>query len=172
MEKTAETRASMVDEARRSVAGEGALDVAALAANLGLEVYQERLPDNNGGYIAYDGEDTFIVVNAGHPITRQRFTIAHELGHYVNDWERLQKEGRLDRDKSAASATSEIEADQYAAAILMPEEDTRSFVSLLGPSEITAKVVEQVAEHFNVSKTMAIQRLREVGVTVPYIAFA
>lgn len=161
----------MVNEARVSATKNGALDIVALAANLGLEVYEEKL-ENNAGYIAHAAGDTFIVVNSLDPLTRQRFTIAHEIGHYVNDFDRLQKEGRLDRGTEKDYSDEEVAADQFATSLLIPEAEAKSFLHDGNYSKINSVVVEKMANYFNVSKTMAVQRLREIGFTVPYIVFA
>lgn len=170
--QTAKGRASVVDEARRSIAKEGAVDVVELADRLGLEVYQESLPDSSSGYIEYKDGDTYIVINENHPLTRQRFTIAHELGHYVHDFDKLKELGRLDRSKEKISNEVEIVADTFAANILMPENETKILVKKLNDSKISAEVIEKIAEHFRVSRSMAIVRIRELGISVPYIEFA
>lgn len=171
MDTTAESRSQMVSEARVSATKEGVLDIVALAANLGLEVYQERL-ENNAGYIAHSDGDTFIVVNSLDSLTRQRFTIAHEIGHYVNDFERLKKDGRLDRGAEKVYTEEEMAADKFATSLLIPQSEAEEFLKNGSHKVANAAVVEKMANYFNVSKTMAVQRLREIGVSVPYIVFA
>jgi Zn-dependent peptidase ImmA (M78 family) len=71
-----------------------------------------------------------IGVNALHHPNRQRFTIAHEIGHLVLHRPEITKEIHVDREfpmlmRDAVSATGsdemEIEANCFAAEILMPE---------------------------------------------------
>jgi hypothetical protein len=80
------------------------------------------LPEPKGG------KKWAIAVNAAHPRVRQRFTIAHELGHllmhgftsaHADRGYRL----RFRNQKSAeGSVFEEIEANQFAAELLMPAE--------------------------------------------------
>lgn len=175
MNSAATGRLQLLEESQRGImTSDGFTDVIALSDNLGIEVYQADMPDSQNGYIEYDKDknDTFIVVNQNHPVTRQRFTVAHELSHFVNDYERLLVEGRLDRVKSMHSNGIEAAADKLAAEILMPEKQTRSFIESLNPDESWSKRIELVADKFKVSRSMAIIRLRELGENVPYIEFA
>lgn len=172
---TREGRLHVLRESQRETIEEDKFtDIIALSDRLGVEVYQADMPDSQNGYIEYDKDknDTFIVVNQNHPVTRQRFTVAHELSHFVNDYERLLIEGRLDRIKSMHSNGIEAAADKLAAEILMPEKQTRSFIESLNPDESWSKRIELVADKFKVSRSMAIIRLRELGENVPYIEFA
>lgn len=69
-----------------------------------------------------------IFVNGAHPPTRQRFTLAHELGHLLlHDY----KEPHADRGyvirfrdgrSSEGRVREEIEANQFAAELLMPQD--------------------------------------------------
>lgn len=168
-------RLQSLRESQHSIMTEdGFTDVIALSDRLGIEVYQANMPDSESGYIEYNKEtkDTYIVINQNHPITRQRFTVAHELGHYVNDYENLTEVGRLDRSRSTNKYGTEAEADQLAANILMPEDKTRESIDKFNPNDSWSYKIENIADQFKVSRPMAIIRLRELGIKVPYIEFA
>ena len=89
-------------------------------------------------------EDPLIYVNAADSDVRQRFTCAHELGHYV-----ARTTGRSDdsfgyidrRGPSAAHGTdpSEIYANQFAAELLMPHENVRSLVPQLSDAALAVR---------------------------------
>ena len=78
------------------------------------------------GLIVRDGTVTVIAVNQEHPLTRQRFTTAHELAHAVlheGKEVRYDKDFRVDFRSSESSLgvnVEEMEANFFAAAILMP----------------------------------------------------
>ncbi len=59
------------------------VDVARLAKLEGVEVDRADFGDEISGVLMKDGDRAIIGVNARHAPTRQRFTIAHELGHFV-----------------------------------------------------------------------------------------
>ncbi|MEM7667324.1 MAG: ImmA/IrrE family metallo-endopeptidase [Pseudomonadota bacterium] len=74
-----------------------------------------------------------IVYNAAHHSNRQRFTIAHELGHHIMDETVLRRSvhvdrGTLRRDSLSADGIDkmEIAANAFAASVLMPEELVRT----------------------------------------------
>ena len=156
------------------------IDVVGLAKKLDLSVYSLDMPDNESGSIKKNQAtgDFFIQVNRNHPITRQRFTIAHEIAHFVKHSQALIEKGQLDRNntfKDAAEILREDEADEEAAAILMPEylvDDFFSTKSWSKKTKVDTEMLNEVADSFRVSRTMAITRLRSLGFPIPYISFA
>lgn len=100
--------------------------VIALAGKLGIRVYNAPWPDNISGRIQKDeqrgGSSGFaIFVNKAHPETRRRFTIAHEIAHYVLH-EHAIGDGVFDDAlyRSGLTNAIEVEANKLAADILMP----------------------------------------------------
>lgn len=94
-----------------------------IADSEGLDIAVAEFEDNDiSGYI--DFEKKLIIVNKYHSPSRQRFTIAHELGHWILH----QKELQQDRDivilyrKSIEGETDplEQEANCFAANLLVP----------------------------------------------------
>ena len=61
------------------------IDVIGLAEKLGSEVKFSPFEDHKqlSGMIFRDDERVIIGVNSLHPKTRQRFTVAHEIGHLL-----------------------------------------------------------------------------------------
>jgi Zn-dependent peptidase ImmA (M78 family) len=101
------------------------IDVESVAARLGIRVEHADFGDDVSGVIVRSGETAVIGVNWAHHPNRQRFTIAHEIGHFL-----LHESGTyIDkgtharfRDEQSGSGTDqeEIEANAFAAALLMP----------------------------------------------------
>lgn len=77
------------------------------------------LDKDESGRIVCVGNAIRIVVNDKHPIQRRRYTIAHELGHYL-----LGHLGtdvsQLNRRHQSIKSDEEIEADTFAARLLAP----------------------------------------------------
>src|SRR5690606_2956370 len=98
-----------------------------------------------------------ITINGRHPHTRQRFTLAHEIAHFILH-RPLIGDGIVDDAlyRSSKGDDVEREANRYAAAILMPaplvrkkyREGLRSFAG--------------IAEAFDVSYEVAEIRVREL----------
>lgn len=100
--------------------------VEALARTQGCKIAASDLKDISG--ILVRSSDTVVIgVNRKHPETRRRFTIAHELGHFLlheGREVRFDREFRVSLRSEASSAganVEEIEANFFAASILMPD---------------------------------------------------
>lgn len=103
------------------------VDVNALAKSLGITVYiDENMPTEESGKILRDEEHGghsgySIIVNANEPQVRQRFTVAHEIAHYLLH-RNLIGDGLTDDAlyRSGLSTLEEVHANRLAAEILMP----------------------------------------------------
>ncbi len=98
-----------------------------IAERLGVKAYSANLDRTvSGMLVKQPGEDPEIYVHASDSPNRQRFTCAHELGHYVKrsatgdaEWEYVEHRDLL---TSQGSDPEEIYANQFAASLLMPRE--------------------------------------------------
>jgi len=111
-----------------------------IASALGiLEIRQAPLEGAEGVLITnLDKQEGAILINANSPHTRRRFTLAHELGHFVNPWHTpTSSAGFRCTAKDMRTTTSrtltreqrmEVEANQFAAALLMPQQHIRRFL--------------------------------------------
>ena len=120
-----------------------------------------------------------IGVNSAQSVTRQRFTIAHEIGHLLLhkgedvhiDEKPLSKlltsrEAVQRRDNISSQATDplEIEANQFAAELLMPEEFIRLSVEDLDPETPVDEAIESLSHLFQVSSMAIIHRLTNLKI--------
>ena len=87
---------------------EAPVDVERIARLEGLEIVRRELGDLDGKLVG-----SVIEVNSSHSLVRQRFTIAHELAHFVM------------HSKHGADEYSEREADVFAATLLIPPDVLR-----------------------------------------------
>ncbi|MCY4326154.1 MAG: ImmA/IrrE family metallo-endopeptidase [Rhodobacteraceae bacterium] len=99
--------------------------VVALANDLGLRVFKSGTrawSDNVSGLIKRTSGDGFeIYVNGDHQFHRRRFTIAHEIAHFVLHKDKIGDELTDDAlYRSGLSNEIEREANSFAAKILMP----------------------------------------------------
>lgn len=115
------------------------------------------MPEGVSGCIVKNGKDDFqIIVNRTEPRTRQRFTLAHELAHFL-----LHKEYLGDKFpentllRGGLSSQEEAEANQLATDILMPYHAVDKHI-MDNKGEIT---IVQLAEAFDVSKAAMSVRL-------------
>jgi Zn-dependent peptidase ImmA (M78 family) len=135
-----------------------------IADRLGLQVYATTLePDVSGMLIKQADEDAKVYVNVADSENRQRFSCAHEIGHYVKRVSSRADDawGYIDRRGPSAARgdnPDEIYANQFAAGLLMPEERVRSMSADLGPAALAA--------HFRVSVEAMKFRFDNLG--IPY----
>jgi len=101
------------------------VDVMAVSELYDVDVKFGALPDDLSGFLIHEDDRVVIGVNSLHPKTRQRFTIAHELGHHLlhprDNFVDRQLVFFRDNRSGQASDSREIEANQFAADLLMPE---------------------------------------------------
>jgi Zn-dependent peptidase ImmA (M78 family) len=104
------------------------VDVEVIADHLQVKLLHELGPSDVSGFLTVKGGRAAIGVNSEHSETRQRFTIAHELGHLVLHREAFEKPHvdkfeTIFRDSQSSSGEDrlEVEANLFAAELLMPE---------------------------------------------------
>ncbi|HWW62453.1 MAG TPA: ImmA/IrrE family metallo-endopeptidase [Thermoanaerobaculia bacterium] len=103
------------------------VSVESIARQLGAQIRYEPADDEVSGMVwrAESGR-AIIGVNSLHSKTRKRFTVAHEIGHlrlHVDEAFHVDEGYALRRDSTASLGIDrkEIEANHFAAALLMPE---------------------------------------------------
>jgi Zn-dependent peptidase ImmA (M78 family) len=125
-----------------------AIPVEKIAKKEGATVTYQPFEGNLAGMLVNTPGNVVIGVNSTHPLTRQRFTIAHELGHlflHANsiDGVHLDRDFRVhrrDSNSSLAVDKLEIEANRFAAELLMPHsmimQDIEGMFDVEDPHEV------------------------------------
>ena len=148
------------------------VDPTAVAQFHGVVVWEtDDLPDNISGLMQRDDGEPVIVVNRDHKPQRRRFTVAHELGHALlhDDNFIVDKTARVrlrDKESSLAIHTEEIEANAFAAELLMPrhhvvKQVTRAMKSNKNVTE--PGLIRDLAGRFDVSEQAMGFRLVNLG---------
>ncbi|TDR89538.1 ImmA/IrrE family metallo-endopeptidase [Enterovirga rhinocerotis] len=136
------------------------VDVEGMARALGLIVLRVPLPDNISGSIRCERDGPCTVeVNALHPNTRQRFTLAHEIAHYAMHRD-LIGDGVVDNALYRSEQLADVherQANSFAARTLMPRSLVRE------AWEEGLQTAPELAERFGVSTQVAEIRMRELG---------
>lgn len=173
------TKEQLIERATQFFNEGNSVDVVKIANDLGISVYTIENGDSFNAKISFipDTAKFEITVNQSHPFTRQRFSIAHELAHYVLHNDDVRQLRELDRLPVGHENYSqkEIEADNFAAEILMPETVVKSYALSVGVEEggiFPKEILTLIAQKFKVSPMMAILRLKKLNYIVPYISFA
>lgn len=135
------------------------IDLPSLVEKLGLKLRFEPMEGDESGSLKKDKKTGFwvITINSLHHPNRQRFTIAHELGHYIKHSIQQDEFNDTVFFRNGETNIFETEANCFAAELLMPEQDFRDFV------DKTSSKVDEIAEYFQVS-TMAVRvRAKQLG---------
>jgi hypothetical protein len=135
-----------------------------------IEIREEVLDGLEGGLVVESGKSKGkILVHSQRSEKRKRFTIAHEIGHYVNPSHTVSSlEGfrctsadfRID-DSAAQTVHTKMEAqaNEFAAELLMPERLLKTFFRTRPGLDLDHII--QMSDWFNVSKEAASRRYIE-----------
>jgi Zn-dependent peptidase ImmA (M78 family) len=167
--KTIEARATSV--LRDANALRVPVPVELVAHRLGLIVEPSALGDDVSGLLVVrDGRGT-IGVNQGHPPVRQRFTVAHEIGHYMLHRtssnlfiDKAYTAVYRDTQSSTGEERAEIQANHFAAALLMPADLLLPAIRGSGFDLADEEALEMLAEKFQVSLQSLSYRLSNLGI--------
>lgn len=126
-----------------------------------IELRNEPMEDNISGWIKKQGLKYIISINSMQNPLRQRFTLAHELGHYYyhrNELEGQHTDITLFRDVNVDQLGIEYAANEFAAELLMPEVDFRKAIQ---NGENTPKLLSQL---FQVTEKAVLYRAYKLGI--------
>lgn len=124
-----------------------------IAKHLGVKVLLSTLPRGTSGQIGQEHGEFVIRINRHEAKHRQRFTLAHELAHFLLHKEKIIAEGGWSENvllRSGQPANIEYEANRLASDLVIPSallaEATAEYS---GP--MTSEVIEDLARRFGVS---------------------
>ena len=143
-----------------------------IAVAKGIQIIKSAADWSESGFLLRDNGRIIIGINARNSPRRQRFTIAHELGHWLmHDGKPLIVDQSVMINKrsdvsSQAKDWQEIQANQFAADLLMPKEFImdelrRQMTPGIGSRE---ELISLLARTFDVSNDAMNWRLINLGV--------
>lgn len=140
-----------------------------IAEEEGVPLYYDTYGDTFDGMTIYDAPDFHIHINTSRGnkegSTRGRFTVAHELAHYIIDHHRIGLmrgflTPHISRNNEESHSRIEREADYFASCLLMPESRFKLFVK---GRKFNFELLQATAAHFHVSITAAAIRFAAIG---------
>lgn len=144
------------------------VDIKEIARRQGVTIIEHEMDPKQSAMLIRKNGRAAIVVNKLHHARRQRFSIAHELGHLLMH----KSEGRAVEDGGEIfhrheyhrpSSPQETQANYFAAELLMPEQAVRKAVQEVNLSMVTDLAVQQLARKFDVSVAAMTIRLQTLG---------
>jgi Zn-dependent peptidase ImmA (M78 family) len=150
----------------------------AIATAAGIERIEEMTTEGFEGMLMTNPEKSrgVILVKANGNPQRRRFTVGHELGHYLLPWHRQTEFSCTAQDikesppdgKSNRGVEMEVEANAFASELLMPSVPFRRFLRELG--EPTIEHVVQLSARFDTSIEATARRFLNVcGYPVAFV---
>ncbi|MDO4338268.1 MAG: ImmA/IrrE family metallo-endopeptidase [Eubacteriales bacterium] len=148
----------------------GIIDLFKECRRLGYKLFRYPLGENADlGFTVKRDNDIIIFTNSCSRLSREIFTLAHELGHII-----LHLEGDISFIDDNVTITGrstdekEQEANYFAACLLMPSDDIRRFIDLeiqcFENKGLSAMDIARIMSEFNVSFDMALNRLESLGI--------
>jgi Zn-dependent peptidase ImmA (M78 family) len=151
------------------------VDVEKIVERMGIEVVREPAEDSLSGFILRDPKRPKVLlgVNENHHPNRQRFTIAHECGHFLlHQGEKLHVDKESsgyqiklrDAESSTGKKIDEMEANLFAAELLMPVRFLDLDLAKNAPMSLSDDaMIKKLAEKYKVSAQALTLRLTYLG---------
>ncbi|WP_316753656.1 ImmA/IrrE family metallo-endopeptidase [Pedobacter gandavensis] len=141
----------------------------------GVQVQPTDLGEDVSGILVVQEDNAVIAYNPSQLSQRTRFTIAHELGHYILHLDNSKDTVFIDKDfivkyrsnkvYSEVELRQEQEANAFAASLLMPKEFIFEELDQLNAENLTeTQLIERLAEAFDVSIPAMTFRLTNLNI--------
>ena len=154
---------------------DGPFPIVKMIVDAGFKIYTQDLKHSIGGYIIISndiaekfGTDKIIVVNENENKNRQRFSLAHEFGHYLLDPRARNSAEYYDAFESDDNKSEiEVIVDRFAAELLMPSDKfVKKYNELKEKNSDLYEVFKLLADYFAVPSVSVQKRFSEVGISL------
>lgn len=144
-----------------------------VAKRLNLTMQAATLAEDVSGLLFVQGDRGAIGYNSAHAHVRQRFTISHEIAHYLLHAKRTEKEQlfidrhvtfRRDEKSTTGEDREEVEANQLGAALLMPKGLLEQEIQKHDLNLDDGDAIDLLAKQFHVSTSAMSNRLTNLGI--------
>lgn len=137
---------------------------------LGYKLIRYPIGENSElGFTIKKNDDIVIFTNSSSRLSREIFTLAHEIGHVVLHFNK--NESFVDNVETISENDldeKEKEANYFAACLLMPDDSVNRFLDIelenFPEKELSVMDIARMMSEFNVSFDMALNRLEELNV--------
>ena len=136
-----------------------------IAEKEGASITFKQFNNEISGLLLRQGDTAIIAVEKDQPNTRRRFTVAHELAHMMlHDGKELRVDTKFrvnlrSPESSTAEDVEEIEANAFAAGLLMPEAFLKKDLEGVVLDVDDTELVKALAKRYEVSTQAMTLRL-------------
>jgi Zn-dependent peptidase ImmA (M78 family) len=130
-------------------------------AEAGLRIfYLDRLPPKLSAFLIWsDDIGACVAINRAHPVDRQRWSLVHEIGHFLRDREM----GDVLREDDSLKQPGELFPESFAKEFLLPATGVqRRFTERCRAGKFTPVDLSDLAQAFGVSFQAMALRLEEL----------
>ncbi|MCA6085778.1 ImmA/IrrE family metallo-endopeptidase [Candidatus Endomicrobiellum agilis] len=156
-DNTLNTSDSLLDYASQNNIKTDPLDLEALASSLKIKIKKIERQDDISGMLFKKDNNYIIEINSLNHLRRQRFTLAHELAHFCLHRHLNTAFKDVVFFRGADQSIEEIQANDFASKLVMPEKKFREAVAQ-GKNSI-----EQLSDLFQVSSLAVRVRAKNLG---------
>jgi Zn-dependent peptidase ImmA (M78 family) len=149
------------------------INVDKIAESLNISVKKHPYDEEHelSAMLIRDGGNVIIGVNSNHSEQRQRFSIAHEIGHFLlHEGDKLIVDRQIkyqvnfrNKKSSLGIDINEIEANRFASALLMPEhfinKDLEKYEIDIDDKNNMETICGELAQKYNVSLTSMMLKI-------------
>lgn len=150
-----------------------------IALQLGIDLIEYNLGDGASGVLVIDNGHATIGYNPNDPLARQRFTISHEIGHYIHHREEnslfvdknflIRKFRNPNNTYSSEEYKQEQQANNFAASLLMPKSFLEAEMAKIDMDDYNElELIEYLAKKFQVSIAAMSFRLSNLNLFTSY----
>jgi Zn-dependent peptidase ImmA (M78 family) len=152
------------------------IDLEKIASYLNIKIVYDVLDDDVSGFLMAEGtRKATAVINNTHHVNRQRFTIAHEIGHFMLHVDSPNEETifvdkkysfRRDGKSSLGVYEQEKDANAFASSLLMPKQLVDKAIADMNLDILDDYDIPGLAKKIGVSEQALGFRLESLGYQV------
>lgn len=148
--------------------------IVGITQKMAIEVLvADSLPNDDSGIIGIDkrlesrfSSDKVVVLNKNMKPGKQRFVLAHEIGHYLLEFDGDSKKTYYNNYNRSNITEIEKKANEFAACLLMPESQfVENYNTLVGNRNSFYEITKELCKRFGVTEKSILKRFDELGLS-------
>lgn len=154
-------------ESRKQLAkyevSEAPIPIEEIAEKMGIKISYAPSEEYSGMLLRKKDNQALMGINSNEPKTRMRFTIAHEIAHYLFDTKNAVSIDYRNSIQTVNKSLEEKRADIFAANILMPRKWLQLDFEKIAKERFTQEHLIDLAKKYKVSTEAMKFRLMNIG---------
>lgn len=154
----------IADFKRNYAIPDGVVDPRKIINKLGIVAWFKPFNKNISGMAFINGDNKYILINTNCTVGHQNFTILHEIFHLFYD-DKFDGEAYQGPFVNQTDLV-EVNADAFAAGLLMPDEIINNFIPLeeIKAKKISLNTLLELGQYLQCSRAALIVRFEELGI--------